>query len=131
MGYRVSVIVTVHNAEHTLRRCMDSLMAQKFPEMEILCIDGGSTDENIAILESDDRMKENMIETLYGYAETYQADYVDADYEAVCQVETAYVKIPIQKYGSGGCYEKVIPYEERGKLLLCATGAIWTSDMDV
>ena len=50
MGYRVSVIVTVHNAEHTLRRCMDSLMAQKFPEMEILCIDGGSTDESPGIL---------------------------------------------------------------------------------
>ena len=165
MRYKVSVIVTVHNAEQTLQRCMDSLMAQKFPEMEILCIDGGSTDaspdilreyakqdqririlndpncsyghkinrgiaeaqgEYIAILESDDRMKENMVETLYGYAEKYQADYVDADYEAVCRVETAYVKIPIQKYGSGECYEKVISYEERGKLLLCATGAIWT-----
>lgn len=165
MNCKISVIVTVHNAEKTLRRCLESVTGQSFRETEILCMDGGSTDgtpailqeyagrdsririihdsncsyghkinrgiseaqgEYIAILESDDRMKEEMLERLYGCAQACGADYADADYEAVCRKGESFVDTPIQKYGSEACYGRVVPYEERGKLLACATGAVWT-----
>ena len=40
----ISVIVPVYNAEKTLRRCVDSLLSQDFPDAEIILINDGSTD---------------------------------------------------------------------------------------
>lgn len=47
----ISVIVTVHNAEKYLRECLESVMRQTFVDIEILCMDGGSTDLSSQILE--------------------------------------------------------------------------------
>lgn len=47
----ISVIVTVHNAEKYLRECLESVMGQTFAYIEILCMDGGSTDLSPQILE--------------------------------------------------------------------------------
>ncbi len=41
---RVSVIVTARNEELDLPGCLDSLLAQTYPDLEILVVDGGSTD---------------------------------------------------------------------------------------
>ena len=46
----ISVIVTVHNAERYLRECLDSVVAQTFSDIEILCMDGGSRDTSPQIL---------------------------------------------------------------------------------
>lgn len=46
----ITVIVTVHNAEKYLQECLDSVTEQTFPELEILCMDGGSTDGSQEIL---------------------------------------------------------------------------------
>ncbi len=46
----VSVIIPVYNAAPYLRQCLDSLLAQTLPELEILCVDDGSTDASSAIL---------------------------------------------------------------------------------
>ena len=40
----VSIVVPVYNAEKTLPRCVDSLLAQTVPFKEIILIDDGSTD---------------------------------------------------------------------------------------
>lgn len=40
----ISVIVPVYNAEKTLRRCVDSLLDQNFPDAEIILINDGSKD---------------------------------------------------------------------------------------
>lgn len=48
---KVSVIVPVYQAEKTLRRCLDSLLAQTLADMEIVAVDDGSTDGSRAILE--------------------------------------------------------------------------------
>ena len=45
-----TVIVTVHNAEKYLRECLDSVTGQTFSDIEILCMDGGSTDASPRIL---------------------------------------------------------------------------------
>lgn len=47
----ITVIVTVHNAEKYLKECLESVIKQTFTDMEILCMDGGSTDLSPRILE--------------------------------------------------------------------------------
>ena len=40
----ISVIVPVYNTEKYLRRCLDSILCQTLQDMEIICVDDGSTD---------------------------------------------------------------------------------------
>lgn len=49
---KVSVLVAVYNAEKYLKRCLDSLLRQTLSEIQIICINDGSTDSSIDILES-------------------------------------------------------------------------------
>ena len=48
----VSVIIPVYNAENYLRECLDSLLQQSFDDFEIICINDGSTDNSIHVLNS-------------------------------------------------------------------------------
>ena len=40
----ISVIVPVYNVKDYLKECIDSIIAQNYPDIEILLIDDGSTD---------------------------------------------------------------------------------------
>lgn len=48
---RVSVIVPVFNVEKYLRECLDSILAQTLPDLEIICGDGGSTDGSLEVIQ--------------------------------------------------------------------------------
>lgn len=48
---KVSVIIPVYNSEKYLAECLDSVINQTFREIEILCINDGSTDASAEILE--------------------------------------------------------------------------------
>ena len=48
---RVSVIIPVYNVAKYLRQCMDSIVGQTLREIEIICVDDGSTDGSGAILD--------------------------------------------------------------------------------
>ncbi|MBR1825203.1 MAG: glycosyltransferase [Alphaproteobacteria bacterium] len=47
----VSVIIPVYNVEQHLRKCLDSVLEQTFRDMEVICVNDGSTDGSAAILE--------------------------------------------------------------------------------
>lgn len=46
----VSVIVPVYNTERYLAKCLDSIIAQTMRDIEIICVDDGSTDSSLEIL---------------------------------------------------------------------------------
>jgi len=46
---RISVIVPVYGVEKVLRRCVDSILAQTYQNLEIILVDDGSPDESPAI----------------------------------------------------------------------------------
>ena len=48
----VSVIIPVYNVERYLPQCLDSILNQTLKEIEIVCINDGSTDKSLRILES-------------------------------------------------------------------------------
>ncbi len=58
--FRVSVIVPVYNAEDTIRDCLDDITGQTLRETEIICVDDGSSDASVSILE-EYRRKDNRI----------------------------------------------------------------------
>jgi len=47
----LSVIVPIYNAERFLRKCLDSILAQTFKQLEIICVNDGSTDKSPEILD--------------------------------------------------------------------------------
>lgn len=47
---QLSVIIPCYNAEPWLARCLDSVVGQDFDDMEIICVNDGSTDGTLAIL---------------------------------------------------------------------------------
>lgn len=48
---KVSVIVPVYNSEKYLKQCIDSIRAQTLKDIEIICVDDGSTDGSGQILD--------------------------------------------------------------------------------
>ncbi len=46
----VSVIMPVYNGETYLRQCLDSVVNQTLKEIEIICVDDGSSDRSVEIL---------------------------------------------------------------------------------
>jgi chlorobactene glucosyltransferase len=48
----VSIIVPARNEERNIRRCVESLLEQNYPNYEVIVVDDGSTDETPAILEN-------------------------------------------------------------------------------
>ncbi|MFI3249373.1 MAG: glycosyltransferase family 2 protein [Eubacteriales bacterium] len=57
---KVSIVLPVYNVEKYLHQCLDSLCAQTLGEIEIICVDDGSQDHSMKILE-DFAQKDNRI----------------------------------------------------------------------
>lgn len=49
---KVSVIIPVYNVERYVSRCIESIVNQTYPDIEILIVNDGSTDNSTSIIES-------------------------------------------------------------------------------
>ena len=116
---RVSVIIPVYNVEKYLEKCLGSLINQSLTDIEFICINDGSTDNSLEILnryaakdkrftvisqenrgqgvarnkglevakgeyigfvDPDDRVEENMFESLYVKAKDFNLDLIECNY---------------------------------------------------
>lgn len=48
---KISIIIPVYNADRYLGKCLDSVINQTLKEIEIICVNDGSTDKSKEILE--------------------------------------------------------------------------------
>ena len=57
----VSVIVPIYNVSNFLSKCLQSIIEQSFKDIEIICINDGSTDNSLDILNSFARLDERIV----------------------------------------------------------------------
>ena len=48
---KFSIIIPVYNVEKFLRECLNSITSQTLKNFEVICIDDGSTDNSLTILQ--------------------------------------------------------------------------------
>lgn len=81
----VSIIIPVYNTEKYLRQCLDSVVNQTLKDIEIICVNDGSTDNSLNILkeykEKDNRIKVFNIENHgVSYARNLGLNNVSGEY---------------------------------------------------
>lgn len=68
----VSIIIPLHNlglkGDYCLKRCLDSILAQKYDDFEVLLMENGSSDDTVEVAKSycqkDNRFKLHILETI-------------------------------------------------------------------
>jgi glycosyltransferase involved in cell wall biosynthesis len=48
---KVSIIIAVYNAENYIGECLNSIERQTYPDIEVICVNDGSSDHSQAIIE--------------------------------------------------------------------------------
>lgn len=88
----ISVIMPVYNTAPYLRRALDSVCRQTFKDLEILCVDDGSTDESPAILKEyaakDRRIRVISHGVNRGYANAMNSGFAVVRGEAIGMVDS-------------------------------------------
>lgn len=88
---KVSIVVPVCNVENYLRECIDSILAQTLKEIEIICVNDGSTDNSLNILR-DYEKKDSRIRVISkensGYGNTMNVGMEAANGEYIGIVES-------------------------------------------
>ncbi len=47
----ISIVIAVYNGAQTLARCLDSVFAQTYPHIDVVVMDGGSSDGTLAVIQ--------------------------------------------------------------------------------
>jgi glycosyltransferase involved in cell wall biosynthesis len=83
--HKISIIVAVYNIENYVSRCVDSILAQTYSDLQVILVDDGSTDDSGTICDKYAK-KDNRIETIHkkngGLSDARNAgiDKADGDY---------------------------------------------------
>lgn len=56
----ISIVTPVYNTEKYLPECLDSIFAQTMPDIELICVDDGSTDNSLNILKDYQKKHKNL-----------------------------------------------------------------------
>ena len=113
---KISIIIPSLNAKSYIKQCLDSLRRQTLPELEIICVDAGSTDGTDVILEEYAAM-DNRIHYLsseqksYGYQMNIGIDAAKGEYIGIVEpddyvMEEMYEKLYYTAYNKQLDYVK-------------------------
>ena len=58
---KISVVIPVYNVEKYLSECLDSIFSQTMREIEVVCVNDGSTDRSLEILHDYQARHDNMV----------------------------------------------------------------------
>ena len=119
-GPLLSVIVPVYNTAPWLRRCLDSICAQTYTNLEILCVNDGSTDNSAELL-AEYAARDSRIKVIHqenaGVSVARNAGLDTATGEYVTFVDA-------DDWLEPDAYGKILPCMEDGVDLVCFGGVI-------
>ena len=108
----LSIIIPFHNAEATLARCLESVLTQSYREIEVVCINDGSTDGSMAVLRQcaakDSRIRKYVFEKNYGIVISIKMALLNAKGKYIMFVDADDRMLP------GACENAVRLIEEHG-----------------
>ena len=87
---KVSVVIPVYNVEKYLRECLDSVINQTLKDIEIVCVNDGSTDSSLDIL-NEYAYKDNRIKIIdkkntgYGHSMNVGIDNATGEYLGIVE----------------------------------------------
>ena len=58
---KVSIITSCYNRERTIRGCIESVLAQDYPDIEYIIVDGASTDNSLSIIRDAIKGREDQV----------------------------------------------------------------------
>ncbi|MCI5737765.1 MAG: glycosyltransferase [Methanobrevibacter ruminantium] len=124
---KVSVVIPVYNVERYLEECLDSVINQTLEDIEIICINDGSTDNSLEILE-DYVKKDNRIRIIdqenLGISTTRNNGLKVCRGKYVCFLDSDdYLELNTlretydisEKYSLDMCFFKLINFDENTK----------------
>ena len=82
---KISIVIPVYNTEVFLNKCIDSVLNQSYKNIEVMCVNDGSTDKSLEILQNykDERLKVISIENHgVSYARNLTLDKITGEYVA-------------------------------------------------
>lgn len=89
---KISVIIPVYNTEKYLSECLDSVLKQTFTDIEVICVNDGSSDNSAKILEQyaarDKRIRIVMNQQNYGLSYTRNTGINLANGEYICFIDS-------------------------------------------
>ena len=104
----ISVVVPVYNAEPYLKECMESVCSQSFPDLEIICVNDGSTDNSLQIL-GDYAARDSRIRVIdgpnggYGKAMNIGMDAARGKYLAILEPDDYLPPLAYERLYSTAC----------------------------
>lgn len=87
---KISVVVPIYNVEKYLRQCLDSITVQTLEDIEIICVNDGSSDSSLSIIkeyaERDPRFKViDKQNSGYGHSVNMGFDVAQGEYIAIVE----------------------------------------------
>ena len=115
---KVSVVVPIYNVERYLRQCLDSIAAQTLTDIEVICVNDGSTDSSPDIIreyvEKDSRFK-ILDKANSGYGDSMNQGFDMAEGEYIGIVES-------DDFAEPDMFEKLYNCASENDLDVCKSG---------
>ena len=115
---KISIVIPIYNAEKYLAKCLDSVVGQTLKDIEIICVNDGSTDSSLEIAEkyaySDGRIKIiNKSNSGYGNSMNMGFDIATGEYLGIVESDD---------YAEPDMFEKLYSEAEKHKLDIVKSG---------
>ncbi|MBO5566856.1 MAG: glycosyltransferase family 2 protein [Succinivibrio sp.] len=94
---KVSLIIPVYNVQQYIRECLDSAISQTLKDIEIICVNDGSSDDSLAILEEYAKKDSRIViinNTNHGYGYTINTGINQAKGEYIGILESDDLILP-------------------------------------
>lgn len=100
---KVSIIIPVYNMSKWIEKCIISVEQQSLKELEIICIDDGSTDESLEKIKTLKQKYNNIVVLTQrnkgaGYARNFGIQYAKGEYISFCDADDFYISDNVIKY---------------------------------